>query len=727
MKNIPVCEPFLNGNEQKYVTDCMKTGWISSSGKYVKAFEDEFARYCDCKYGVAVCNGTVSLHLALKALGIGKGDEVIVPSFTMIASAFAVCYTGATPVFVDADKDTWNIDVTKIEEKISPRTKAIMPVHIFGNPCNMSEIERIAKKYGLFIIEDAAEAHGATYQGKKVGSFSDIASFSFFANKNITTGEGGMLVMNDEKYYDNCRYFKNMCFPLNGPRDYMHNDIGFNYRMSNIHAAIGLAQVEKADEYKNLRIRNNRLYKQYLKDTKGIYFQKDEENATNVCWMNAILLDPQIYGHTKEELISYLKENGVDIRLLFTGMHRQKSLLDFGCDGKGEYPVTDNLTKNGFYLPSASCLKEKDIAYICGLIKKFGSHQQRRTEIYSTNDIQKFEKECNELRVKKDLAAYKDNALHGRIVFSILLPTYNRADLIQRAIDSVLKQTFPYYELLIIDDASTDSTEELVRSIKDPRIKYIKHEVNKGQNPAYNTGLKLAQGEYIAFLDSDDEWLPTKLEEVYKKFLSDSELGLVYHLGGILGRGKDNSKISLQRPDYLEGFIEKEVLSQSYLTSPTMEVVKKSCFDVIGPLREDIKTSKDDDMNFLFVKHFKVGFIKKILGIYYLNSNNRLGDNRADVAYGWWQLYENHAEDFIRVIGKKAFANCYRQKVLTRYRELNDKKMIRKVLGKIFLLEPNLLNLLLLINNDKLLAFEKTSSHNILKIFGIKLKIKMKR
>lgn len=188
---IPVCEPYLNGNEEKYVLDCVKTGWISSSGEYVKRFEEEFAKYCGCKYGVAVCNGTVALHLALVSLGIGNGDEVILPSFTMIASAFAVCYTGAKPVFVDCDKDTWNIDTTKIEAKITPKTKAIMPVHIFGNPCAMDKILHIAKQHNLFVVEDAAESHGAEYKGQKVGSFSDIASFSFFANKNLTTGEGG--------------------------------------------------------------------------------------------------------------------------------------------------------------------------------------------------------------------------------------------------------------------------------------------------------------------------------------------------------------------------------------------------------------------------------------------------------------------------------------------------------------------------------------------------------
>lgn len=369
---IPVCEPMLAGNELKYVTDAVSTGWISSSGTYVNEFEKQFAAYSGCKYGVAVCNGTIALHLALLALGIKEGDEVILPTFTMIASAFAVCYTGAKPVFVDADPKTWNIDVTKIEEKITPRTKAIMPVHIFGKMCDMTAIEAIAKKHNLYIIEDAAEAHGAEHKGKKAGSYSDISAFSFFANKNITTGEGGMVLTSDEEIWNRARYFKNVCFPVNGPRNYQHDDIGYNYRMSNVVAAIGLAQVERADFYKELRIRNHQLYRQYLKDVPGIIFQAEpEEGCVDVCWMNTIVIDPAQYGHTKDELIAYLKSEKVDTRLLFTGMHRQKALKDFGCDCSGDYPVCDWLTENGFYLPSASSLTEDTIKDICELIKNF--------------------------------------------------------------------------------------------------------------------------------------------------------------------------------------------------------------------------------------------------------------------------------------------------------------------------------------------------------------------
>lgn len=370
-KFIPVCNTYLNGNEKKYVSDCIDTGWISSAGKYVKEFENSFAKYCDSKFAVAVTSGTAALHMALTVLGIKKGDEVIIPSFTMIACAFAVCYTGAKPVFVDVDKNTWTIDTNKIEEKITSKTKAIMPVHIFGNPCDMSKIVKIAKKYKLHIIEDCAEAHGATYKNKKVGSFSSVSAFSFFANKNLTTGEGGMVVTNNEQYYKNLKYFRNMCYPLDKPRTYEHYDIGFNYRMTNIQAAIGLAQIEKADYYKSLRIKNHGLYKKYLKNINGITFQKDEKNSVNVSWMNAILVEPDKYGKTRDQLIAYLNQNGVDTRMLFTGMHRQKCLKVFKCNMKGSYPVTDMLTEKGFYLPSSSNLKKSEIKYICNLISDF--------------------------------------------------------------------------------------------------------------------------------------------------------------------------------------------------------------------------------------------------------------------------------------------------------------------------------------------------------------------
>lgn len=371
MDFIPVCEPFLNGNELKYITEVVKTGWISSSGKYVREFEDSFARYCGAKYGVGACNGTVALHLAVVAAGINRGDEVIIPDFTMVSSAFSLCYAGAKPVFVDAEPDSWNIDPEKIEEKITPKTKAIMPVSIFGHPCEMDKIWAIAKKYGLTVIEDAAESHGAEYKGKKTGSLADITAFSFFANKNLTTGEGGMVVTNNEDFYHKSVYYRNVCFPLNGPRNYRHEDIGFNYRISNLHAAIGVAQVEKADEYREMRIRNGRLYKKYLEGIPGITLQKTKDHVVHVHWMNGIVVDPAKYGRDRDELMMHLQKNNVETRLFFFGMHRQPSLLKYGCDVSGYYPVTETLTNNGFYLPSASSLKKEQILYVCNVIRDF--------------------------------------------------------------------------------------------------------------------------------------------------------------------------------------------------------------------------------------------------------------------------------------------------------------------------------------------------------------------
>lgn len=368
---IPVCEPTLLGNERAYVMDALGTGWISSSGKYVRAFEEAFAAYCGRSYGIAVCNGTVALHLSLTALGIGKGDEVIIPDFTMVAPAFAVCYTGAMPVFVDAEPETWNIDPARIEEKITEKTKAIMVVHIYGHPCDMDAIGAVAAKCGLAVIEDAAEAHGAEYKGRKAGSFGQTAAFSFFGNKNVTTGEGGMVTTDSREYAERCKYLRNLCFPLNSPRTYLHNDVGFNYRMSNLHAALGLAQTEKADDYRAMRTRNAAMYRQYLENVPGISLQAERPDCLNVYWMNGVLVDPELYGHTRDELIGYLRDRRIETRTFFMGLHEQPALKKYGCSTAGTYPVTQSLSRNGFYLPSSSSLRPDQIEFICTAICKF--------------------------------------------------------------------------------------------------------------------------------------------------------------------------------------------------------------------------------------------------------------------------------------------------------------------------------------------------------------------
>lgn len=370
MKKIPVCEPLLDGNELVYVTEAVRSGWISSSGTYVKSFEEAFAAYCGVRHGITVCNGTVALHLLMRAADIGPGDEVIIPDFTMIASALAVCYTGALPVFVDAAADTWNMNADAIEACITPRTKAIMAVHIFGQPCAMDRIASVAERHNLMVVEDAAEAHGAVFQGKKAGALSRMAAFSFFANKNLTTGEGGMVVTDDDALAESCRYFRNMCFPLNAPRTYLHEDMGFNYRMSNLHAAIGLAQTERADHYVSLRRRNGLLYREYLRQIPGVLLQADQAQGQGAFWMNGLCLTPE-YGRTRQELLTHLAEHGVDTRLFFQGMHRQPALCRYGCHHEGNFPVSDMLADNGFYLPSGSTLKEEDILYITTLIRNY--------------------------------------------------------------------------------------------------------------------------------------------------------------------------------------------------------------------------------------------------------------------------------------------------------------------------------------------------------------------
>ena len=365
MDFIPVCEPTLSGNEKKYLLDAFESGWISSQGKYVSKLEETFSDYCGVKQGIAVSNGTVALHTALIALGIKNGDEVIIPNFDGIYAAFAVTYQGAIPVFVDAESKTWNIDPKKIEEKITNKTKVIIAVHIYGHPCDMDPLIEIAKKYDLKILEDAAEVHGGEYKNRKCGSLADISIFSFFANKIATSGEGGIILTNDDELADKCRYYKNLCFPLKGSRNYIHEDIGYNYRMSNLAAAIAVAQLEKLDELVEMRRNNNNLYRIFLKDTLGITFQPEKAWAKNVYWMNAIVIDRNEFGLNRDQLMQKLLEAGIQTRFFFTGMNRQPSLKKYGCDCSGQYPVSDWLADNGLYLPSSSNLSSEKINYIC--------------------------------------------------------------------------------------------------------------------------------------------------------------------------------------------------------------------------------------------------------------------------------------------------------------------------------------------------------------------------
>jgi perosamine synthetase len=363
---IPVCVPLLQGRELEYVSNCVTSNWISSKGKYVEEFEKQFSKYCGCKYGITTTNGTTSLHLALASLGLKKGDEVIVPAFTMISSVFAIVYCNAKPVLVDSDPETWNMDVNLIQEKISKKTKAIMPVHIYGHPCDMDPIVKIAKSHDISVIEDAAEAHGAEYKGKKTGGIGDVGCFSFYANKIITCGEGGMLVTNDEKIATHASSLKDLSFSGKN-RVYLHSEIGYNYRMTNLQAAIGLAQFERIEELVEMRRTNAKLYNRLLKDIPGIQLPVEEKWAKNVYWMYSILVEPE-YGLSRNELMTELQSRGIETRAFFIPMNKQPVFSNMGWYQHECYPIAEDISQKGLYLPSSSGLKASEVNYVCNAI-----------------------------------------------------------------------------------------------------------------------------------------------------------------------------------------------------------------------------------------------------------------------------------------------------------------------------------------------------------------------
>ena len=358
-KIIPVCEPLLGGNETKYVMDCLETNWISSAGKYIPAFEEQFAQHCGARYGVACANGTVALHLALATLGIGPGDEVIIPTFTMIATANAVTYTGAKPVLVDSEIRTWNMDVDQIEARVTEKTKAIMPMHTYGHPVDMDKVWEIAEKYGLYVVEDAAESHGAEYKGQRTGSLGDAGCFSFYANKIITTGEGGMITTNNEQIAKLASNLRDHAF--SEERHFWHKYLGFNYRMTNLQAAVGLAQTERFEEFVQRRRDHAYHYTSLLKDVPGITTPPEESWAKNVFWMYSILLDDG-FGLSRDELREKLAERGIETRTFFIPIHLQP--IYFKAFKGERYPVAEDLCKRGLYLPSASSLTKGEIEYV---------------------------------------------------------------------------------------------------------------------------------------------------------------------------------------------------------------------------------------------------------------------------------------------------------------------------------------------------------------------------
>jgi perosamine synthetase len=356
----PVYQPSLKGNEKKYVNDCLESTWISSKGKFVNLFEESFSKFTGIKHSAVVSNGTVALHLALLALGIGESDEVIVPTFTYIASVNAIKYVNAKPVFVDSNPVTWQIDPSKIREKISKKTKAIMAVHIYGHPCDMNVIMKLAKEKNLYVIEDCAEAIGTYYNNKHAGSFGDIATFSFFGNKTITTGEGGMVCTNNQKLHDLVVRLKGQ--GLAKGKEYFHDIIGYNYRMTNICAALGLAQLERIDEILKDK---DRIISEYKKNLKKVLISIHQEvgNVKHSYWMFTILAASE---DERDKLRKYLAENGIETRPTFHPIHTMPMYIE-----KTKYPVAEDLGKRGINLPSYPDLTDDDIKFITSKISSF--------------------------------------------------------------------------------------------------------------------------------------------------------------------------------------------------------------------------------------------------------------------------------------------------------------------------------------------------------------------
>ncbi|HEY6189399.1 MAG TPA: DegT/DnrJ/EryC1/StrS family aminotransferase [Pyrinomonadaceae bacterium] len=371
---IPVNEPLLSGRELEYVSECVRTGWVSSAGKFIDEFEERWAAYCGRRYGIAVSNGTAALQLSIALLDLEPGDEVIIPSFTIISCALAVIHNQCVPVLVDADPLTWCMDVARVEEKIGPRTRAIMPVHIYGHPVDMDGLHELAERYGLVLIEDAAEAQGAQYLTgrdttralwRRCGSFGALSTFSFYANKPLTTGEGGMILTDDPKLAERARSLRNLAFQP--ARRFYHEELGTNFRLTNLQAALGVAQVERVDEIVARKRSLGHEYTRRLKDIEHLSLPVEEPWARSIFWMYGLVLaeERELDG---AQFAARLREQGVETRPFFFGMHEQPAFHRRGLFLNESYPVTERLARRGLYLPSGLALTEDQLARVCDAV-----------------------------------------------------------------------------------------------------------------------------------------------------------------------------------------------------------------------------------------------------------------------------------------------------------------------------------------------------------------------
>ena len=373
---IPVNEPLLNGNEKKYLNECIDTGWVSSEGPFVKRFEQQMATTVGRAHGIAVCNGTAALEAAVAALGFAPGDQILMPAFTIISCAAAIIRCGCVPVLVDSDPVTWNMDVIQLREKIereieikgNRKLKAIMVVHIYGLPVDMDPVLALAEKYGLKIIEDAAEMHGQTYKGRPCGSFGDLSTFSFYPNKHITTGEGGMVMADDAFLAERCRSLRDLCFQPQ--KRFVHEELGYNFRMTNMQAAVGLAQLERLDEFVARKRRMGGLYTELLQNIDGLELMpKSTAYADNIYWVFGMVLKEDVAFDAKEAM-RRLGEQGIATRPFFWPMHEQPVLLKMGLFSGETYKVASRLARRGFYVPSGMALTDEQLVKTGDAIKE---------------------------------------------------------------------------------------------------------------------------------------------------------------------------------------------------------------------------------------------------------------------------------------------------------------------------------------------------------------------
>ena len=366
---IPVNEPRFEGNEAAYLAECIRSGWVSSEGPYVKQFESDFASRVERAHGIAVCNGTAALDVAVAALGIGPGDEVILPTFTIVSCAAAVVQAGATPVVVDADPDTWNMRADEVAQRITERTRAIMAVHIYGLPVDMDPLFEVARAHGLAVIEDAAEVIGQTYKGRPCGSFGNVSTFSFYPNKHITTGEGGMVVTNDEALAAQCRSLRNLCFGQGGKR-FVHESIGWNYRLSNLQAAVGVAQLEQLDATIRRKREIGTRYHELLADVDTLQLPPARcAFAENIFWVFGVVLRNDCPLDAAGAMQA-LRAKGIGTRPFFYPMHRQPVFLEAGLFAGESHPVAERLAERGFYLPSGLSIEDAQVERVAAAVKE---------------------------------------------------------------------------------------------------------------------------------------------------------------------------------------------------------------------------------------------------------------------------------------------------------------------------------------------------------------------